>query len=282
MVALYGSGNGTSRGALMPIGGAEDKMKARRILSSFLGLAGGAEARIAVIPAASTQAGRVGDLYHALFCDLGAAAVEIIHVDSRQDAHDGGRVAALAQMSAIFLTGGNQLRLSTLLGGTPMGRAIQQHNRAGCVVAGTSAGASILSEHMIAFGRNGESPAQRMVQLAPGLGLTNHVVIDQHFQQRGRIGRLMTAVAYNPSLIGLGIDEDTAAIIDDSYMLQIVGRGSVVVVDGSELSYTNLDQAQRHAPVAITDLRLHILTEGLRYDILNRRPILPNDDGMMG
>lgn len=270
----YRSGDGMNRGALMPIGGAEDKMKARRILHSFLTLAGGSEARIAVIPAASMQAGRVGDLYHALFCDLGAPVVEVIHVDSRTDAHDRGRVAALEQMSAIFLTGGNQLRLSTLLGGTPVGRAIQQRNRAGGVVAGTSAGASILSEHMIAFGRNGESPAQRMVQLTPGLGLTNHVVIDQHFQQRGRIGRLMTAVAYNPSLIGLGIDEDTAAIIDEIYMLQIVGRGSVVVVDGSELSYTNLDQAQRHAPVAMTDLRVHILTEGLRYDIINRRPLV--------
>jgi cyanophycinase len=278
MMGSHSLGNGMNRGALMPIGGAEDKMKARRILSSFLGLAGGAEARIAVIPAASTQAGRVGDLYHALFCDLGASAVEIIHVDSRTDAHDGGRVAALAQMSAIFLTGGNQLRLSTLLGGTPVGRAIQQHNRTGCVVAGTSAGAAILSEHMIAFGRNGESPAQRMVQLAPGLGLTNHVIIDQHFQQRGRIGRLMTAVAYNPSLIGLGIDEDTAAIIDEHYMLQIVGRGSITVVDGSELSYTNLDQAQRHAAVAITDLRVHVLTEGLRYDLTNRRPMIGNSE----
>jgi cyanophycinase len=259
----------------MPIGGAEDKMKARRILHSFLGLAGGENAQIAVIPAASMQAGRVGDLYHALFCDLGAATVEIIHVDSRQDACDPARVAGLAQMSAIFLTGGNQLRLSTLLGGTPMGRAIQQRNRDGVVVAGTSAGAAILSEHMIAFGRPGESPAQRMVQLAPGLGLTNHVVIDQHFQQRGRTGRLMTAVAYNPSLIGLGIDEDTAAIIDDQSILRIVGRGSVLIVDGSELSYTNLDQVQRHAPIAITDLRLHILTEGMGYDIINRRPLLP-------
>jgi cyanophycinase len=265
-----------SRGALMAIGGAEDKMKARRILYAFLALAGGSTARIAVMPAASTQPGRVGELYHALFCDLGAAAVEILHVDSREEAQDQGRVAALDGMTAVFLTGGNQLRLSTLLGGTPMARTIAQRNRAGMVVAGTSAGASVLSRHMIAFGRSGEWPTQRMVQMAPGLGLTDIVTIDQHFQQRGRTGRLMVAVSYNPDLIGLGIDEDTAAIIDGQDVVEIVGRGSVLVVDGAELSYTNVDQAQRHDPVAVTDIRLHVLTEGWRYDLRRRRPQAPH------
>jgi cyanophycinase len=265
-----------SRGALMAIGGAEDKMKARRILYAFLALAGGSTARIAIMPAASTQPGRVGELYHALFCDLGAAAVEILHVDSRKEAQDPGRVAALDGMTAVFLTGGNQLRLSTLLGGTPMERMIHQRNRAGMVVAGTSAGASVLSRHMIAFGRSGEWPTQRMVQMAPGLGLTDAVTIDQHFQQRGRTGRLMVAVSYNPDLIGLGIDEDTAVIIDGQDVVEIVGRGSVLVVDGSELSYTNVDQAQRHDPVAVTDMRLHVLTEGWRYDLRQRRPQAPH------
>jgi len=264
-----------SRGALMAIGGAEDKMKARSILYAFLALAGGSTARIAIMPAASTQPGRVGELYHALFCDLGAAAVEILHVDSREEAQDQGRVAALDGMTAVFLTGGNQLRLSTLLGGTPMARMISQRNRAGMVVAGTSAGASVLSRHMIAFGRSGEWPTQRMVQMAPGLGLTDVVTIDQHFQQRGRTGRLMVAVSYNPDLIGLGIDEDTAAIIDGEDVVEIVGRGSVLVVDGAELSYTNVDQAQRHDPVAVTDMRLHVLTEGWRYDLRQRRPQAP-------
>jgi cyanophycinase len=259
----------------MAIGGAEDKMKARRILYAFLGMAGGAKARIAVMPAASTQPGRVGELYHALFCDLGAELVEILHIDSRQDAQDQGRVAVLEEMTAVFLTGGNQLRLSTLLGGTPIERTIHRCNQRGMVVAGTSAGASILSQHMIAFGRSGEWPTQRMVQMAPGLGLTDLVTIDQHFQKRGRTGRLMVAVSYNPDLIGLGIDEDTAAIIDSQDVVEIVGRGSVIVVDGTELSYTNVDQAQRHDPVAVTDMRLHVLTEGWRYDLRQRRPQAP-------
>jgi cyanophycinase len=259
----------------MAIGGAEDKMKARRILNAFLELAGAAQARIVVLPAASLQAGRVGELYHALFRDLGATEVEVIHVDSRLDAQDPGRVASLNKATAIFLSGGNQLRLATLLGGTPLAQAIRQRYNAGVTVAGTSAGAAILSQHMIAFGRNGESPTQRMVQLAPGLGLTNRVIIDQHFQRRGRTGRLMVAVAYNPFLVGLGIDEDTAAILDAQNVVRIVGRGSVIVVDGAGMTYTNIDQVQRHAPMAVTDMRLHVLTDGFRYDLLSRRPEMP-------
>jgi len=266
------------RGPLMAIGGAEDKMKARRILHAFLRLAGGDQARIAVIPAASTQPGRVAELYHALFRDLGAANVEIIHIDTRLEAQDEGRVAALNGATAIFLSGGNQLRLATLLGGTAVAQAIRRCNASGMLVAGTSAGASILSQHMIAFGRNGESPTQRMVQLAPGLGLTNRVVIDQHFQRRGRTGRLMVAVAYNPFLIGLGIDEDTAAIVNGQNMVSIVGRGSVIVVDGEGMTYTNVDQAQRHAPVAVTDMRLHVLLEGFQYNLITRRPEFPKPE----
>ena len=269
------------RGPLMAIGGAEDKMKARRILHAFLRLAGGDQARIAVIPAASTQPGRVAELYHALFRDLGAANVEIIHIDTRLEAQDEGRVAALNGATAIFLSGGNQLRLATLLGGTAVAQAIRRCNASGMLVAGTSAGASILSQHMIAFGRNGEWPTQRMVQLAPGLGLTNRVVIDQHFQRRGRTGRLMVAVAYNPFLIGLGIDEDTAAIVDGQNMVSIVGRGSVIVVDGEGMTYTNVDQAQRHAPVAVTDMRLHVLLEGFQYNLLTRRPEFPKPGEVM-
>lgn len=264
-----------ARGAVMPIGGAEDKVKTRRILKRFLTLAGDEAAQIVVIPAASTQATQAGDLYQALFYDLGAVTVEVIHVAARNDAQDPARVAVLNDATAIFLTGGNQLRLATLLGGTLLAQAIRDRNQAGVPVAGTSAGASILSQHMIAFGRAGEWPTQRMVQLAPGLGLTNRVVIDQHFQQRGRTGRLMVAVAYNPYLLGLGIDEDTAAILDAENRLSVIGRGSVVIVDGAGMSYTNIDQAKRYEPVVVTDMRIHVLTHGFQFDLVQRRPLLP-------
>ena len=262
------------QGILMPIGGAEDKMKARRILNKFIALAGGSQAKIVVLPAASMQPGRVAELYHALFCDLGAHTVEVVDVNSRQDAQDPGRAAALEEATAIFISGGNQLRLSTLLGGTHMAEALRARNANGVLIGGTSAGASILCQHMIAFGRQGEWPMQRMVQLAPGLGLTDQVIIYQHFQRRGRTGRLMVAVAYNPALIGLGIDEDTAAVIYPDHRFEVVGRGSVIVVDGTGMGYTNLDQVAGHSPVTVTDMRLHVLGEGFRYDLLGRRPEL--------
>jgi cyanophycinase len=263
------------RGALMAIGGAEDKGKTRHVLNTFLTLAGGMQAHIVIIPAASMEAAHAGNLYQSLFHDLGVATVDVLHVDSRLDAQDKARVAMLQGATAIFLTGGNQLRLATLLGGTLLGEAIRQSHAAGIVVAGTSAGASFLCQHMIAFGRSGEWPAQRMVHLAPGLGLSNRVIIDQHFQRRGRTGRLMVAVAHNPFLLGLGIDEDTAIVLHAQNMIDVIGRGSVIVVDGAGMSYTNVDQAQRHHPVALTDMRLHVLTEGFRYDLVSRRPELP-------
>jgi cyanophycinase len=260
----------------MAIGGAEDKVKERHILTTFLGMAGAEQARIAVLPAASSRADEVGELYHALFRDLGAPVVEVVHVYSRLEAQDSARLAILEEASGIFMTGGDQLRLATLLGGTAMAQTIRRRNADGIVVAGTSAGASILGQHMIAFGRAGEVPEQRMVQLAPGLGLTNRVIIDQHFQQRGRTGRLMVAVAYNPFLIGLGIDEDTAAVLNPNNVLEVVGRGSVIVVDGAGMTYTNVNEVKRHEPVALTDMRLHVLTNGFRYNLIERRPEIPD------
>lgn len=264
------------RGELMAIGGAEDKVKARRILNRFLALAGGEDARIVVLPAASMQPGHVGELYRLLFRDLGAHNVDVVHLSTRSDAQDPALSAVLSRASGVFITGGNQLRLATLLGGTRLATVMREANAAGTVIAGTSAGASILSQHMIAFGRSGEWPTQRMVQLSPGLDLIDLVVIDQHFQQRGRIGRLMVAVSYNPFLIGLGIDEDTAVVIDADNIVEVLGRGSVVVVDGFDMGYTNVDQAKRHDPVAITDMRVHVLIEQFRYDLIQRQPIVPD------
>lgn len=275
-VASPGRTASGQRGVLMAVGGAEDKVNARRVLNAFLKLAGGAQAQIVVLPAASLQAQLVGERYRAIFRDLNAGAVEVVHVNSRQDAQDPGRIAALEQATGIFLSGGNQLRLATLLGGTPVAETLRQLNAQGTLVAGTSAGASILCQHMIAFGRPGEWPQQRMVQLTPGLGLTSRVVIDQHFQRRGRTGRLMTAVAYNPFLIGLGIDEDTAVILQPQNVIEVMGRGSVIVVDGASMTYTNVDQVQRHAPVTVTDMRLHVLSDGFRYDLITRQPQLLN------
>ena len=162
--------------------------------------------------------------------------------DTRRDCQESGRLRRLEQASGIFFTGGNQLRLTALLGGTPVAKLIRLRNAHGVTVGGTSAGASILSEHMIAFGDEGSSVISGSVRLAPGLGLTNRFIIDQHFRQRDRLGRLLTALAYNPFAVGIGLDEDTAAFIGPDETIEVEGSGGVTVVDAADVSFSSIDQ----------------------------------------
>jgi cyanophycinase len=199
----------------------------------------------------------------------------VMDFDTRRDCHERGRLDRLAEATGIFFTGGNQLRLSTLLGGTPIAKLIRQANARGVPVGGTSAGASILSEHMIAFGDEGASPISGSVRLAPGLGLTNRFVIDQHFRERDRLGRLLTALAYNPFAVGIGLDEDTAAFIGPDNLLEVVGSGAVTVVDASALMYSSMDKVREGEPVALLGLTLHILTEGTTFNLHTREAFAP-------
>jgi cyanophycinase len=262
----------TRRGQIVPIGGAEEKLRDPSILRRFVELCGGAQARIVVLPTAS-QSPDTGARYAALFRELGAGDVRTAEVESRADADAGG--LALRDASGVFLTGGNQLRLSTTVGGTALARALRSANAAGTHVAGTSAGAAFLCEHMIAFGNGGSIPRADMVTLAPGLGLTNAVIIDQHFHQRDRLGRLLTALAYNPFHVGLGLDEDTAAFIDADDRMAVVGSGAIAVLDPSDLSHSSMSSAKRRQAVCLIGLRLHTLTEGATYDLRARTATPP-------
>ena len=188
-----------------------------------------------------------------------------------RDAHERNRIARIEQASGIFITGGNQLRLSTIIGGTPAAKLIRLRNADGIPVGGTSAGASILSEHMIAFGSEGGSPRADSVHLAPGFGLTNRFIIDQHFRQRDRLGRLTAALAYNPFAIGIGLDEDTAAFIGPDNTLEVEGSGAITVVDASRVEFTSMDQADGSEPVCIIGLQLHILTAGATFNLHTRK-----------
>ena len=265
---------GQTRGWIVPIGGAENKENDPHILQRFVALAGGDAADIVVIPTAS-QVNETGPRYQKLFTELGASTVEVMDFDTRRDCHERGRLERLATATGIFFTGGNQLRLSTLLGGTPIAKLIRQANARGVAVGGTSAGASVLSEHMIAFGDEGASPVSGSVRLAPGLGLTNRFVIDQHFRERDRLGRLLTALAYNPFAVGIGLDEDTAAFISPDNLLEVVGSGAVTVVDASALMYSSMDSVREGEPVALLGLTLHILTEGTTFDLQSREAFAP-------
>ena len=265
----------TPRGAIVPIGGAEAKTGTRAILTRVLELAGGPSARICVVPTAS-ELPDTGQRYAKLFLELGAAHVDVLSITQREHARVEAVVDTVREATGIFMTGGNQLRLSTILGGTPLAQAIRRRNAAGVVVAGTSAGAAIIPEHMIATGPTGPSPTTEGVVLAPGLGLTNRLVIDQHFRQRDRLGRLLTAVSYNPFATGVGIDEDTALLLFADDTFEVIGSGTVTVVDPSELAYTSMDSVRSGEPVSLIGLRVHLLASGCTYDTQTREAHAPD------
>jgi cyanophycinase len=261
-----------TEGHVIVVGGAEDKVRERVILARFVALAGGPDARIAVISTASSLGPLAGQLYRQVFGELGAAEVHPIHTTSRAGCADPSAVSTVRDATGIFLTGGNQLRLSSTIGGTPLAQAIVRRHREGAVVAGTSAGASAMSTHMVAFGASGATPKQRMVQMAAGLGLLPGLIVDQHFEQRNRLGRLLAIIAQNPSLLGLGIDEDTAGVVGPDRVLEVIGRRSITIIDGSE-SETDAWEVKAHRPLMISNVRLHSLPAGYRFDLDQRERI---------
>jgi len=259
-------------GPLMIIGGAEDKLRRRTILTDFVAVAGGAGARIVVIPTASSLGHGVVEVYDALFRRLGAGSVTACRPETREEAHDPDLVRLVDEATAVFMTGGNQLKLSAVICGTPVGDAVVRAHERGAVVAGTSAGASIQSSHMVAFGPGGGTPKQRMTQVAAGLGLLDTTVIDQHFDQRNRYGRLLMIVSQSPQLLGIGVDEDTCATVtleDGHEVLRVSGHGAVTILDPAKL-VTNSYEAKRSSPLLASGILLHVLPAGAAYDLTGR------------
>jgi cyanophycinase len=261
--------NNTERGYIIPIGGAEEKFNNPEILDRFVEICGGKSARIGIIPTAS-ELEDTGRNYEKLFRQLGIKHAMVLPFETRNDCEHSEYLDYIEKSDGVFLTGGNQLRLSTTLGGTAVAQLIRRRNAAGMHVAGTSAGAAFMPEHMIAGGYEGSTPSPDLVTMAPGLGLTNKFIIDQHFRERDRLGRLLTALAYNPFAVGIGLDEDTAAFISPEERLEVVGSGGITVIDPTDLSYSSMDQARRGEPVSLIGVKLHILVAGGRFDIESR------------
>jgi cyanophycinase len=265
-----------SRGYTIPIGGAEDKLRDPAILARFVEVCGGTEARIAIIPTASSLSD-TGSRYQRVFDSLGVSLTRVLPLEDRADCDDRKWLRRIERADGVFFTGGNQLKISTTIGGTRVADLIRErHASDGLHVAGTSAGAAILSEHMIAFGAEGSTPRADSVTLAPGLGLAQEFIIDQHFRQRDRLGRLLTAIAYNPRLVGIGLDEDTAAFIRPNGTLAVRGSGAITVVDPAELAFSSMDSSHASDAVCMLDLRVHILTEGATFDVDTRVATAPS------
>lgn len=261
--------SGASRGYIIPIGGGEEKLENPEILDRFIEVCGGKQARIGIIPTAS-ELDDTGRNYEKLFRKIGVKHARVLSFFTREDCQTSTDVDYIQNCDGVFMTGGNQLRLSTTLGGTRVAQLIRRCNAAGMHVAGTSAGAAFMPEHMIAGGIEGSTPHPEMVTMAPGLGLTNAFIIDQHFRERDRLGRLLTALAYNPFAVGIGLDEDTAAFIRVGDELEVVGSGGITVIDPTDLTYSSMDRAHRGEPVSLINLKLHILVSGGRFDIASR------------
>ena len=259
-------------GTVIIIGGAEDKVRDRVILSRFVSLAGGTDATIVVISTASSLGAEAGERYRHVFTELGVKHVRPLHAVTRQQANEETSVLAVKDATGVFLTGGNQLRLSSTIGGTALAQAILERFKHGAVIAGTSAGASAMSSHMIAFGASGATPKQRMAQIAAGLSVLPGVIVDQHFQQRNRLGRLLSLIAQNPSLLGLGIDEDTAGVVGPDGVMEVIGRGSITVIDGSR-SETDAWEVGGHRPILLSNVILHSLPAGYRFDLRTRERV---------
>ncbi len=262
--------DGERRGWIIPIGGAEDKESRRRILKRFVQMCGGRDARIVIIPTASRLAD-TGARYEDLFERLESGSAVSIDFQTREDGEREDYLRTLEGATGVFFTGGNQLRITTIMGGTSAAKLIRSANARGMHVAGTSAGASILCEHMIAFGKEGSSPRGGSVRLAPGLGLTNRFIIDQHFRQRDRLGRLTAALAYNPFAIGIGLDEDTAAFIGPDNTLEVEGSGAITVVDAGGLTFSSMAEVRQTEGVCLLGLTVHILTAGATFNLHSRQ-----------
>ena len=257
----------------MVIGGREEKEGECRILGRLVDLAGGHAAHLLILTTAAEQGGRVGEEYRAIFRRLGASEVSVLHLNRREQANQTAAAETLRAASGIFFTGGDQLRITSTLGGTLVYETLHRRYQEGVVIAGTSAGASAMSGAMIVGGDGESVPHKAALQMVPGIGLLEEVVIDQHFAQRGRIGRLLAAVAQNPFILGVGVDEDTAMVVEPDGTFSVEGSATVTVVDGKTLTYSNASESRPDQPLALTNVTLHVLPRGYRFDLANRLPL---------
>lgn len=261
---------------IMVIGGAEDKVNERDILSAFFESAGATAASIGIIPCASREPLAVGDRYLQIFQKMGAKSVHVIDIRHPDEGNSSHWLDRVENCSGVFVTGGDQVRLCDLIAGSKVIALIQERlAQDRLVLAGTSAGAAMMGTTMIAGGSSGESPNAALVDLSRGLGIIPEFLVDQHFHNRNRMARLLSAIAANPDKIGLGIDEDTCAALRRDGTFEVLGKGTITVVDPQSMTRTNYREAAVHSPLCLHNLKLHILSRGDRYDY-HTRTVLPS------
>lgn len=266
-------GTNSTRGTLVIIGGAEDRQGECVVLREFVRLAGGMKAHIAVMTAATRLPREVGEDYIHVFERLGAKSVEVVHTEHREDSEREDSLRIVEQATGIFFTGGDQSRIVDFIRGTPLDKVIHRRHEEGAVIGGTSAGAAMMPDEMILGGASVSNPSVDAVSMGPGMSFLPGIVIDQHFAQRGRLGRLLAALVLQPAVLGLGIDEDTGIVVNGDEFA-VVGQGAITVVDETTATHNNLEGLLKDEPIALCDVKLHILPHGYRFNLKTHQPLL--------
>lgn len=259
-----------SQGKLVIIGGAEDKYGESRILEEVVEIIGGGNARLSIITTATQHPEEVGEEYRDVFSRLGVEHTDVLNINSRDDANTEDSFRRISDATGIFFTGGDQLRITSILGGTRAYTALLEAFNRGTAVVGTSAGASVMSSTMIVEGNSNDAARKCTLKMAPGLNLVDGAIIDQHFDQRGRLGRLLCGVAENPGILGIGIDEDTAILVHPDDYFEVLGTNAVTVIDGKSIRNTNVSELRPDEILSITNASLHVLSAGYGFDFRRR------------
>ena len=261
----------------MVIGGAEDKVGACTILTKFFNSAGGKQSTIGIVPCASQEPNVVGERYRRIFTQMGAQSIQVLDIRSPGECDEHRWLELLDSCTGVFLSGGDQVRLFEFIRGSTFLTTIKKRLHVGTLVlAGTSAGAAVMGEKMIAGGSSGESPNRGLVDLMGGLGIIPELLVDQHFHNRNRMARLMSAISANPDKLGIGIDEDTCAAFKGDGLFEVLGKGSITIIDPRELTHTNYRSSGDTSPLSLHDLRVHVLSAGDQFDYIRRSVCMPS------
>lgn len=259
---------------LMAIGGAVDDEESI-LFKEFIQRAGGVKARIVVLPQASVVK-ETGKGYCEVFKKLGVKSKPIsLEFRERKEADKKKHLEALRNATGIFITGGTQMRITSIIGGTEFEQELLAAFQRGAVVAGTSAGTAVMSKVMLAYGKSSATPREGIARFSPGLGFTDRIIFDQHFRQRDRLGRLTYAISMHPGMFGVGVDENTCAIVENDRKITVLGKNAITIVDGKELISTNVAEVEGSHPIAVSGLRIHVLTEGCSFDLKTRQATIP-------
>ncbi len=259
---------------LMAIGGAVD-FEEPVIFKEFIKRAGGMKAKIVILPQASGVES-TGREYCETFQKLDVKQKPIsLEFRERKDADKKKHLDALRSATGIFIAGGTQMRITAVIGGTDFEQELLAAYQRGTVICGTSAGTAVMSKVMIAYGRGGATPREGLARFSPGLGFTDKIIFDQHFRQRDRLGRLAYAVSMHPGTLGVGVDENTCAIVEDDRHITVLGKNAITIVDGKEMISTNVAEVEGSRPVAVSGLKIHVLTQGCSFDMKKRQAQIP-------